>query len=174
MMIFLLATLLSAAALLARLPSHPTDGFYVHKGWRDSLLLSSTLPADTVSVVVFANNYTCAKCYKSIADVLDSIQKTRRVHTAVLLRGKASSVSSLKVNVSEAFPRAPLYYELITDPWPPINPQGGYFGYYNTSKTPSVLFVFSEKHLYLPYEDLFEEDDLLTTVRTAINTLTQP
>ena len=95
--------------------------------------------------IIFYNQYCCKDCHVQLYNNI--IEKNKNSHVVILLRCDNSSIYDKKTSISMAKnifgEKVEYYFDIHTskDGWPPLNPEGGLFGNYHVSKTPSLLYV---------------------------------
>lgn len=114
--------------------------------------------------IILYNHYACKDCFASLdsalriihdSDSLLSIIALLRVGDGIYLKRSALS------GARKALPHVQDFYfdcraASLDDPWPPKDLKGGLFGHYNTSKTPSLVYMSEHTLRYLSYEDITE------------------
>ncbi|MEI6091856.1 MAG: hypothetical protein WCR42_15470 [bacterium] len=125
-----------------------------------SLLLSAST---TKKIYIFYGPYCCVDCFKKMKVSSDSLLKNKIVDSVIVIsrtRNNALLKKLIKRDVSKLFPDYPIIFEYIDedDPWPPKDLVGGFFGKYNVSITPTVLFFNGDKETFISYQTLYKYD----------------
>jgi hypothetical protein len=138
-----------------------------------SLLRAVTIQRDTVtigsetikpSIIIFANNYSCLKCFDVLNSWLLNQIDTSKVNIVLLMR-VGTEVLSRRSFMNEMKPIFTSTRKLVfdiqmkTDTFPPVKTADGLFSQFNITKTPSVVVYNGNKQkfeLFLQYEELMD------------------
>lgn len=168
-------TLLLVLAFTTRLTATQPDSSSIIPS-----LLVFNIQGDTINLtrqysgrnlyMILYNEYACKNCFASLASALLSIHDHDSSLSIIAILRVGEGVYAKRralVGARKALPQVQDFYFdcrdiSVDDAWPPSNLQGGLFGRYNTSKTPSLLHASNGLVRYLPYEDIAEPLTLST------------
>ena len=130
----------------------------------DSLRLDAGAGARRLLVILY-NEYSCRDCFIDLMHALERLAPdTSATGRAVLMRAENNVFARRAVLavVKPIFPSVRAFYfdakGLASDPWPPLDLEGGLFGALRVSHTPAILVVddrIAGGYAFISYDDMY-------------------
>jgi len=123
------------------------------------LTFMSSIRIVNTKTIIFYNTYNCFECMVKLnKSLIKYKEKYPQEEIVVLVRSQQDVLTKkiFKRDIGKMYPKVAVEFEYIEkdDPWPPVNLQGGLFGKYKVTITPTVLIIKESSKRFIPYKEL--------------------